>query len=156
MSDRTFVHLESFPVTGILARTSNAREATSDGAIGKIWARFIREGLAEKIPHRVSSDPMAFYSNYASDEHGEYDFLLGARVTAVSIPLPDGMVVRNTPASRFAVFEADTGPPPKVVPELWRKIWAEPRTPEYARSYRGDFELYRAGAPAKIYIAVTA
>ena len=148
-----FVHLEHFAIVGITARTSNLRENTPEGSIGKLWERFLKESVAAQIPDKADSNVVAFYSNYASDEHGDYDFLIGAKVNSVSA-LPDGMVMRNAPTSRFAVFRAGAGPPPKVVPELWRRIWEEPRTAKYTRSYRGDFELYKPDGAVEIYIAV--
>jgi len=144
-----FVQLEHFPIMGVQIRTSNAREAE----IGKLWERFMKEGIAGEIPDKADSSVIAFYSNYARDENGEYDFLLGAKVKGVSA-VPPGMVLKNAPTSRYAVFRAEPGTPAKVVPELWRKIWAEPRTGDYTRSYQGDFELYRAESPVEIYIAV--
>lgn len=148
-----FVHLEHFAVIGIEVRTSNTREAGPDGLIGKTWERFMKEDILARIPGKSDSNVIALYSHYASDEHGEYDFLLGAKVDGVS-SAPEGLVVKNTPTSRFAVFRAEPGPPPKVVPDLWRKIWAEPRTATYSRSYRGDFERYKPDGSVEIYIAV--
>ena len=144
-----FVQLEHFPIVGVEIRTSNAREAE----IGRLWERFLKEGLVTRIPDKTDSNLIAFYSNYATDENGEYDFLLGAKVNAVAA-IPRGMAVKNAPTSRYAVFRAEAGPPQKVVPELWRRIWAEPRTPEYSRSYKGDFELYKGESPVEIYVAV--
>lgn len=144
-----FVHLEHFPVVGVQIRTTNARPEE----IGKVWERFMKEGIAGQIPDNADSNVIALYSNYASDEHGEYDFLLGAKVKAVSSVAP-GMSLKNAPTSRYAVFRAEPGPPAKAVPELWRRIWGEPRTAKYTRSYQGDFELYRGESPAEIYIAV--
>lgn len=154
-----FVRLEHFAVVGIEARTSNAREMTAEGSIGKMWERLRREDLAKKIPHRADSNVIALYTDYASDEHGEYTYTLGAKVTGVS-EIPEGMVLRNVPTARYAVFPSPRGSVPKVVIETWQRIWAEPRTPEYSRSYRADFELYGAEAadPANsridIYIGV--
>lgn len=77
-----FVHLEHFAVVGIEVRTSNAREMTSAGAIRRQWERFDSEKAAGRIPQKAEPNPIAVYSHYASDEHGEYSYLLGVRVTA--------------------------------------------------------------------------
>jgi predicted transcriptional regulator YdeE len=140
-----FVRLEHFAVVGIEARTSNAREMTAEGSIGKMWARFQREDLAKKIPNRADSNIVALYTDYASDEHGEYTYTLGAKVSGVS-EIPEGMVLRNIPTARYAVFPSGRGAVPKIVVETWQRIWAEPKTAEYSRSYRADFELYGAEA----------
>ena len=148
-----FVEREHFAVVGIGARTSNAREMAGEGEISRTWDRFMKEGLAEKIPHRADAGMVAVYSGYASDEHGEYDFLLGVKVSAVS-EVPEGMVVRNVPTGRYAVFAAERGPAAKVVYEAWQRIWAEPRTREYTRSFRADFEVYGADGGVEIYVGV--
>ena len=154
-----FVQFEHFAVLGIEARTSNARETTADGLISRQWARFMKEGIAAQIPDKADANLIALYSGYASDEHGEYDYLLGARVSAVS-EIPPGMVLRNVPTGRYAVFTSERGPVTKIVPEAWKRIWAEPRTARYTRSYIADFEVYGESArdPAdsqvQIYIGV--
>jgi len=154
-----FVRLEHFAVVGIEARTSNAREMTSEGSIGKIWERFRRQNLAEKIPNRADSNIIAVYTDYASDEHGDYTYLLGAKVTAVA-ETPEGMSVRNVPTGRYAIFSSARGAVPKVVIEAWQRIWVEPRTAEYSRNYRTDFERYGtesadpANSRVDIYIGV--
>jgi predicted transcriptional regulator YdeE len=154
-----FVQMEHFAVMGIEVRTSNAREMTPDGQIGRQWERFAKEGLAARIPQRADQNLVAVYSGYASDEHGEYDYLLGAKVSGIA-EIPAGMTVRHVPTGRYAVFTSERGPVTKVVPEAWKRIWDEPRTATYARSYKVDFELYgaRAANPAdsqvEIYIGV--
>jgi predicted transcriptional regulator YdeE len=154
-----FVQLEHFAVIGIEARTSNAREMTPEGAIGKMWQRFRGEDLAARIPHRADANTVAVYSDYASDENGEYTYLLGVKVSAIS-QIPPGMVSRNVPTGLYARFRSERGPVQRVVYETWKRIWAEPRTAHYSRSYRADFELYGADAAdpgdsnIEIYIGV--
>jgi predicted transcriptional regulator YdeE len=134
-----------FAVVGIEARTSNAREMSPAGLIGRQWGRFMSEELLARIPHRTDFRILALYTDYESDEHGDYTFIIGAQVSQVG-EIPPGMVVRYVPAGRYAKFVADDGPPEVVVPGAWKRIWEQPRTPEYARSYRADFEVYGDGA----------
>ncbi len=141
-----FVRLEHFSVIGIEARTSNAREATAQGLIGKMWQRFRSENLAARIPHRADMNLVAVYSEYEGDENGEYTYTLGAKVSGVS-DLPQGMTVRQVPTGSYAVFTSARGPVTKVVGDTWKRIWAERRASGYARSYQADFEVY--GAEAK-------
>jgi len=148
-----FVQLEHFAVVGIEVRTSNAREMTPEGLIGREWERFAKENLAARIPRKAEANPVAVYSEYASDEHGEYDYLLGMKVSAVA-DIPPGMTVRNVPTGRYAVFTSEPGPAAKVVYETWKRIWAEPRTAQYSRSYRADFEKYLDDGRVEIYVGV--
>ena len=70
----------AFTVVGIAARTSNAREVTAEGIIGKQWGRLMQEGLVAKIPNKADQNIVAVYTDYASDHNGEYMYVLGARV----------------------------------------------------------------------------
>ena len=97
------VEQPEFMVAGIAARTSNAREMTADGVIGKIWARLMQEDVLVKIPNKADASIVAVYTDYASDKDGEYLYLLGARVTS-DAGLPAGVVAKKIPAGKFAVF----------------------------------------------------
>jgi predicted transcriptional regulator YdeE len=155
------VQQRGFTVVGIAARTSNAREATADGVIGKQWGRFMQEGLLAKIPNKTDSAVVAVYTDYASDANGEYTYLLGARVKADRVNLghdvPAGMVAKKIPAGRYAVFTSDKGPAPKVVPATWKRIWETPKSePGGDRAYGADFEVYdqRAADPENAQVDV--
>lgn len=135
------VEIPGFTVIGIQTRTDNAKEATSDGIIGRQWHRFIDEGVADRIPDKTSRNLYAVYSEYASDHNGEYAFMVGAPVKPETVP-PTGMVVRNIPAGRYAVITSERGPFPKVIPEAWQKVFELEEKGQLKRLYRTDFELY--------------
>ncbi|MGB8066056.1 MAG: GyrI-like domain-containing protein [Candidatus Sulfotelmatobacter sp.] len=145
-----------FTVVGIAARTSNAREMTADGIIGKQWGRLMQEGLLAKIPNKADRNIVAVYTDYASDHNGEYTYVLGARVKSDG-NVPAGMVAKKTPAGRFAVFTSEKGPTAKVVPETWMKINSLPQPAVGGdRVYRADYEIYdeRAADPANSQVDV--
>ena len=136
------VQQEAFTVIGIAVRTNNAGEMTPEGVIGKQWARFVQEGLLEKIPNRADANIVALITDYASDKDGEYTQVIGARVTRAD-HVPAGMVVKQVAAGRYAVFTSEKGPVAQVVVETWRRIWATPKTaPGGDRAYKTDFEVY--------------
>jgi predicted transcriptional regulator YdeE len=154
------VQQEAFTVVGISVRTSNAEQMTPARPIGKQWERLFQEGLLAAIPNKSDPKIIAVYSDYASDKDGEYNYLLGARVTKVE-NLPAGMVVKNVPAGRYAVFTSERGSVQKVVVEMWQRVWATPKSELGGdRTYKADFEVYdqRAQNPADavvdLYIAV--
>lgn len=154
--DAKIVKRDGFTVIGIAARTSNAKEMTSDGSIGKQWARFFQESILEKIPNKADSSIIAVYTDYASDHNGEYTYVLGARVTSDS-NIPAGMVAKKIPGGKFAVFTSEKGPAPQVVPALWMKINSLPRGAVGAdRVYKADYEVYdeRARDPQNAQIDV--
>lgn len=154
------VQQDTFTVIGIAARTNNAREAGGDGVIGKEWARFMQEGIVAKIPNTLDRSIVAVYTDYAGDHNGDYTFILGAKVSS-AVEVPQGMVAKEIPAGRYAVFTSEKGPGSKVVPELWMKINSLPKSAAGGdRAYRADFEIYdeRAANPQNlqtdIYIGI--
>ena len=156
MMDPKVVQQASSIVVGISARTSNAKEMTADGIIGKQWGRFMQEGLLGKIPHKADTNIVAVYTDYASDNHGAYTYLLGARVTS-DADVPAGMVAKKIPAGRYAVFTSERGPAPKVVPEVWQRINSLPKPMAGGdRAYGADFEVYdeRAADPQHMQVDV--
>jgi predicted transcriptional regulator YdeE len=154
------VQQEGFTVVGIAVRTSNAEQMTSERPIGKQWERLFKEGVLATIPNKADGNIVALYTEYASDKDGEYTYVLGARVTKLE-SVPAGMVAKNVPAGRYAVFTSEKGPVQTVVVEMWRRVWATPKSALGGdRTYKADFEVYdqRAQNPADsvvdLYIAV--
>jgi predicted transcriptional regulator YdeE len=154
------VQQDEFTVVGIAVRTSNAEQMTPERPIGKQWERLFKEGVLAAIPNKADGNIVALYTEYASDKDGEYTYVLGARVTKVE-SVPAGMVVKNVPAGRCAVFTSERGPVQKVVVEMWQKVWATPKSALGGdRTYKADFEVYdqRAKNPADsvvdLYVSV--
>jgi len=137
------VEQAEFWVVGIQARTTNAKEMAGQGVIPQTWGRFFQDALLDKIPNKVDSTIYSVYSGYASDRNGEYDFMIGAKVNAVTTA-PAGMVARKVPAGRYAVVPSASGPVEQVVPGVWRQVWEmeDKHTLGGARAYQTDFEVY--------------
>jgi CubicO group peptidase (beta-lactamase class C family)/predicted transcriptional regulator YdeE len=147
---------DGFTVVGIAARTSNAKEMTEGGIIGKQWARMFQESVLEKIPHKSDHNIVAVYTDYAGDYNGEYTYLLGARVNS-DANVPAGMVAKKIPSGKFALFTSEKGSAPKVVPAIWMKIDSLPKTAVGGdRVYRADYEIYdeRARDPDNLQVDV--
>jgi CubicO group peptidase (beta-lactamase class C family)/predicted transcriptional regulator YdeE len=147
---------DGFTVVGIAARTSNAKEITPDGIIGKQWMRLFQEGLIGKIPNKADSSIVALYTDYASDHNGEYTYLLGARVSS-DADVPSGMVAKKIPTGKYAVFTSEKGPAQQVVPAVWMKINSLPQGAVGAdRLYQADYEIYdeRARDPQNLQVDV--
>ena len=133
---------EPIYVAGYMIRTSNAKEMGGNGEIGKLWARFMQQNLGAQIPNRTGQSLMVVYSDYASDEKGEYSYLLGAPVTSVDT-LPAGMSYRRIPAGRYAVFTTDRGQLVNVLQAAWKHIWATPAAELGGpRAFVADYEIY--------------
>ncbi len=154
------VQQNGFTIVGIAVRTRNAEQAAPERPIGKQWDRFFKDGVLAAIPNKANGNIVALYTEYATDKDGEYTYVLGARVTKVE-SVPVGMVAKNVPAGRYAVFTSEKGPVQKVVVEMWQKVWATPKSALGGeRNYKADFEVYdqRAQNPAEavvdLYIGV--
>lgn len=133
---------DSFLVVGVTVRTNNAAEAGGQGKIPALWQGVIDNGQLQQIPNQVGEGFMVVYSDYASDNTGDYNYTLGVRVSSAD-KVPDGYVVRKIAAGKYAVLVSETGPPQEVIPALWQRI--NSMTPEQMggkRAYQTDFETY--------------
>jgi predicted transcriptional regulator YdeE len=155
MNPRT-IDETGFVVIGIAARTSNARELTSAGIIGKQWGRFLQNNVSAQIPNKIDSSIVAVYTDYAGDQEGEYTFVIGTRVRSGG-EVPAGMVAKTVPAGRYAVFTSPKGPVEKIVVDTWRQIWSTAKAALGGdRAFQADFEIYdeRAADPKNAQVEV--
>ncbi len=127
-------NLGEIKIIGIALRTYNAN---TENAIGKHWHRFLKDEIQQKIPNKTSNDVIALYIDYESDHTGMYTFIIGCQVRSFE-DVPEGLVARTIPASRFAVFSAK-GKIPEALIETWQEIW----NTDLERTYTGDFDLYK-------------
>lgn len=133
-----------FFVAGYQVRTNNANEMTGHGEIGKLWQRYFQETLGAQIPNRADPATIVVYSRYAGDEKGDYDYLLGSRVTSVD-HLPAGMAFTRIAPGPYAVLTTSQGPLVDVLQAEWKKIWAmQPAELGGKRAFLTDYEVYDA------------
>jgi predicted transcriptional regulator YdeE len=143
-------------IAGIQIRTSNSREMSGLGQIGALWQQFFSEGIAAEIPNRTGPDLYAVYSNYASDENGEYDYLLGAPVASIA-SLPQGLTFATIATGEYAVLTTDKGPVVPVLQAAWKRIWSlSPSDLGGKRAFIADYEIYgeRAQDPENAVVEV--
>jgi predicted transcriptional regulator YdeE len=133
-----------FYVAGWQIRTKNADETGGNGKIGELWQRIMGQNLVAQIPNRTDGALMVVYSNYASDEKGEYDYLLGARVSSIE-NLPAGMTGKKVEPGTYAVILTDKGQMPDVLQAAWARIWkTTPAELGGKRAFISDYEIYDA------------
>jgi predicted transcriptional regulator YdeE len=131
-----------FYVAGWLIRTKNADETGGASKIGPLWQHFMQGNLVTEVPNRSDHALIVVYSNYASDEKGEYDYLLGARVSSVE-NLPSGMTWRKVEPGTYAVILTDKGQMPGVLQAAWARIWnMTPAELGGKRAFVTDYEIY--------------
>ncbi|MFV3407012.1 GyrI-like domain-containing protein [Bdellovibrio bacteriovorus] len=139
----SFTAKPDIKIVGISVRTSNGDEMKGSGRIGSQWQRFFSEGVMQRIPNQIAGGPIyAIYTDYESDVNGEYSFILGKEVSSFD-NLPDDLIAKVLPASRYAAFTSQQGPMPNVVIDLWQHIWGlTPSDLGAERAYKADFEVY--------------
>ncbi|WP_166241245.1 GyrI-like domain-containing protein [Paenibacillus turpanensis] len=132
------VHLSSFQVVGFKARTTNQAEMEGRGVISSMWERVYQESVLEEIPGKTSPVTYAIYTDYESDENGEYTFAIGT--AAEGREVPKDLAIFAVPETSYVVFTSRRGPIREVVLEAWQYIWEWSR--QNKRAFAVDFELY--------------
>ncbi len=156
MNNHKLVDQPGFLFIGIPTRTTNAKELSGEGVIADQWERVMAGSIIEQIPNRADANILAMCTDYESDANGEYTFLIGTKVTSVA-SIPEGMIAKEIPDTRYAVFTSENGPVWKVVPKVWQKIWSTPASDMGGeRAFLADFEVYdeRAADPQNAMVEV--
>ena len=150
---------EAFTIIGITARTTNNNEMTADAKISPMWEKYYQEKVYEQIPNPQGAVTYGLYSDYLNGVDGEYSITVGLEGHA-SESLPDGLVAKTVPASKYIVFTTEKGPIAQIVVKAWQQIWTWFEQSDFTRAYTGDFEVYdeRCTNPQEaqvdIYIAI--
>ena len=149
-------------LVGLTARTNNKNEMNPQTAkIAELAGRYWGEGVAAQIQQRKHPGvTLAVYTDYASDEHGDYTYFIGEEVFTIDT-IPANLETLIIPAARYAKFTTPLGKMPDVVISAWQDIWKmTPLERSGDRAYVADFELYdqRAVDPVStsldIYIGI--
>jgi len=162
MMKKELIKRPEIKLIGLSIRTNNKNEMDpSTSKIGKLIGQFFKEHFADKMTHRKNPGVMlSVYTEYESDEHGDYTYYFGEEVTVFNL-VPEGMKTLLIPEAEYQKLTTPSGKMPAVVIHAWQKIWQ--MTPEELggkRAYRADFEVYdeRARDPENtsvdIYIGV--
>jgi predicted transcriptional regulator YdeE len=142
--DYEVVTLEQITVAGVTVRTDNSAEGFEKTK--EHWGRFFKEGVADKISLKKHDAVYEVYFDYESDARGAYTLLLGAQVKP-GADVQQGMSIHTLPGSRYAKVVVDG---PNGVRAAWQSIWSRD---DLARSYCGDFEIFRGDA-VELYVAL--
>lgn len=159
---KELVNKPEIKVIGLSVRTNNRNEMNpATGKIGGLVGRYFSQHLAEQIPNRKHPGvTFAVYTDYASDEHGDYTYFIGEEVASFeNIPEPFKKLI--IPAVKYQKFTTPSGKMPEVVIHAWQQIW-KMTAADFGgkRAYQADFEIYddRARDPANtcldIYIGI--
>lgn len=136
--------LKEILLAGISVRTNNGNEMNPELAkIGSLFNRFNQEGVGETILNRVNPGVIySVYTDYETDEHGDYTYFLGEEVRTFEEP-SNGLTTLSIPASKYTKFTIGPGKMPQILIEAWKEIWGmNPIELGGKRTYRADFEIY--------------
>lgn len=128
-------------------------------AIPTFWQQQQQNNIFAKIPNKVSPEViLGVYTNYTSDfslAGGGYSLILGCPVTKADV-IPPGMVIKEIPAAKYAVFTAH-GPFASAIGKTWMDIW---QNKNIERTFTADLEWYNSKSTnddhsvVKIFIAI--
>jgi predicted DNA-binding transcriptional regulator YafY/predicted transcriptional regulator YdeE len=137
------IKMDCFQVLGIHVRTSN-KDYKSANDISQLWAKFWAENISDKISCKLGTEIYSVYTNYESDQNGEYDCIIGFRVDNIS-SVPDNMKLVKIEKSNYKKFTAKGDIIKGIVANKWQEIWEI----NLNRTYSADFEVYdnRASNP---------
>lgn len=154
----TLVSLSAMLVMGAeLKTTYKDYKCYSD--IPAFWGEQFQKNTFAQIPNQTNPGTIiGLYTNYSPNfslTGGQYSFIIGTQVSNAN-NIPSGMVIKELPASKYAVFTAK-GPFDKAVGQVWTEIW---QNKEIDRTFTGDFELYDSRSTndensiIEIYVAI--
>lgn len=69
----------------------------------------LKDEIFNRIPDRADQNIVVVNSDYASNEHGEYDYTLGVRVTRAN-RAPEGFVAKIIVPGEYAIIRSQAGP----------------------------------------------
>jgi predicted transcriptional regulator YdeE len=142
--NKTIQHLSEIKLVGITARTSNVREMNPETAkIGATLQKFFGSGMQAQIFGRKNPGTVfAVYTNYESDEHGEYTYFLGEEVNDFE-NIQQGFETLTIHEQTYVKFTSDPGKMPAVCINMWQSIWKMKAADLGGeRAYIADFEVY--------------
>lgn len=157
------VELGSLKLVGLTARTNNKDEmAPEKGKIGPLANHYWRNQVGNNFNHRTNPGvTYCVYTDFESDEHGEYTYFIGEQVDSFDKQDMDDFSTLTIEPSLYQKFTTELGQMPQVVINAWQDIWQMTEEDfEGKRTYLADFEVYdqRAANPNEavvdIYIGI--
>ncbi len=131
-------------LVGLTARTNNKNEMVPGTAkIAPLANLYWQQNMASQIQNRKNPGvTIAVYTDYASDEHGDYTYFIGEVVTDHANQSNQSQTL-SIPAGTFQKFTTEPGKMPMVVIQAWQNIW-QMKQQELGgqRNYLADYEVY--------------
>lgn len=157
------IKLDNLILVGISTRTNNKNEMDPKSAkIAPLAHSYWSKQIANSIKNRINPGvTYSIYTDYESDEHGEYTYFIGEEVKSLENQVIINFNSLIIPASNYQKFTTNAGKFPDIVIAAWQRIWQmTPADLGGKRQYKADFEMYdqRASNPdhsiVDIYIGI--
>ncbi|MDX2346990.1 MAG: effector binding domain-containing protein [Legionella sp.] len=157
------LNLGQLNLIGLKIRTNNRDEMNPETSkiamlAGQYWGEQVANAFKGRIHPGVT---YAAYTEYDSDEHGEYTYFIGEAVDGGEAQDLSQFKSLIIPQSTYQKFTTESGQMPDIVIASWQDIWGMGEADfEGKRSYVADFEVYdeRAHNPNQmaldIYIGI--
>lgn len=161
--EKSLTILDEFILVGLTARTNNKNEINpKTSKIASLAQAYWHQQIAQLIKHRRQPGvTYAAYTEYESDENGDYTYFIGEAVNSTAGQDLSRFKVLTIPKSGYLKLTTPSGKMPDVVIDAWQQIWQmNPSDFGGKRKYIVDFEIYdeKAMDPEKtvvdIYIGV--
>ena len=136
--------LPEINLIGLKVRTRKSNELNPETAkIGQAVENYFQNTIAQDFSNRTKpGTTYCIYTEYESDENGEYTYFIGEEVDCFDTIDPRFSVL-TIPSSDYVKFECGPGEMPTVCIQAWEKIWQMPESHlKKNRTYRADFEVY--------------
>jgi predicted transcriptional regulator YdeE len=155
--------LDELILVGLTARTNNTDEMEPDKSkIASLAAFYWGNQVADNFKHRTNPGvTYAVYTEYESDENGEYTYFIGEVVATTEDQDLVKFKTLTIPANHYQKFTTKPGKMPDSVIATWQQIWQMNKQQLGGkRNYLADFEVYddRAKDPNNtvidIYISI--
>jgi predicted transcriptional regulator YdeE len=155
-SDLPEIEINEMKIAGLSIRTTNeGGKSLKDQP--EFWQKFFNNRINEKIINKKYPDEiLGIYYDFESDEHGEYNFLIGFEVGDFN-GIPNDLQKITVPGGKYKIFKTGekSGLGDKIY-KLWQSIWSS----GLKRSYKFDIEEYNINnmfsdnPDIKIYIGI--
>lgn len=136
------VTLGPIKVVGPAIITSNEKEMTKEGQMVELYEYFVHNNVSEWITNKKDNSLVVLYTDYDSDESGEYVYAIGHQV--LTDECHDKLEFFETPSAKYLHFTSERGYLNDVLPSLWREIWRRTQSGELGaeRAFTTDFEFH--------------
>lgn len=144
---------------GLTVRTNNSNEMNPETS--KIAAHtnlYWSQKLVNNIKHRVAPGvTYCVYTDYESDEHGEYTYFIGEEVDSTNDQDLSRFETLIIPKCNYQKFTTEPGKIPNVIIAAWQALWKMNENDFGGkRKYLADFEVYdkRASDPSNAVVDI--